>query len=153
MLKTFIHSLSAYLTSKDGIVLPSVLKLHFDNDMRIKTLVGGLTTIVINCYIIYIAVQKTLKMVKYNEPYISSFSFYADEKHEERYVDMSKTMLEIWHGDDSDASGAALFNTVKLDRESRRYIHVRVKNVFQTYDENGVKNETHKYYPVTKCSE
>ena len=47
------------------------------------------------------------------------------------FKEATKTLFEIWEGvgDEPDA----LFDTVDLDRDSRRYIHVRVKNVIHNH--------------------
>ena len=41
-------------------------------------------------------------------------------------------MLEITEMKDGNA-----FETVKLDRESRKYIHVRLRHILKTYDYEG----------------
>ena len=40
---------------------------------------------------------------------------------------MPKTILEIWKGEGTDPS--SLFQTVELDRDSRRFVHVQVTNI------------------------
>ena len=43
--------------------------------------------------------------------------------------------------------------TVKLDRDSRKYIHVRINNVIKTYDNEGSLNVTNQYYDIIECTE
>ena len=40
-----------------------------------------------------------------------------------------------------------------LDRESRRYIHVNVINVIETYDTDGKVTKTKNNYPLVLCKE
>ena len=47
-------------------------------------------------------------------------------------VDMSKPMLEITEMKDGNP-----FSTIELDRESRRYINIRVRHILKTYDQNN----------------
>ena len=44
------------ITNRDSIVYPSALKLHFDGDAPLKTLIGGTFSCLIDAYVIYISV-------------------------------------------------------------------------------------------------
>ena len=55
-----------------------------------------------------------------------------------KLVDTSRTSVEIWEGDDSKGANF-LQDTVKLDEDSRKYVHINVKNVVVTYDGNDRK--------------
>ena len=57
---------------------------------------------------------------------------------------MSKPMLEVteMRGDDP-------FKTIKLDRESRRYLHIRMRHIHKHYDENNELITTNTYYPLS----
>ena len=48
------------LRDKDAITAPSALKWHFDRDRNLKTTFGGILTIAIQLYVVYIAVDKVL---------------------------------------------------------------------------------------------
>ena len=63
-------------------------------------------------------------------------------------VNLSKPMLEITEMKDGNA-----FSSVKLDRESRKYIHVRLRHISKKYDSNNELSIENTYYPLTKCSE
>ena len=53
-------------------------------------------------------------------------------------------MLEIFElNDDSQ------IESVKLDRESRKYINIWVNHITKTYDENGNMTKKEKFYPLT----
>ena len=52
-------------------------------------------------------------------------------------------MLEITEMIDGNA-----FQTIKLDRESRRYIHVRLRHILKTYDQNDELTITSTYYSL-----
>jgi len=61
-------------------------------------------------------------------------------------VDMAKPIFTILEGGSEDP-----FQTVELNEESRKYIHVRVNNIIKTYiqgDEIKIPN----YYDVVRCS-
>ena len=82
-------------------------------------------------------------------PYITSLeSGFEDLERPIPLSNLSKPMFEITEMIDGDP-----FVTVELNRESRQYIHVRVRHITKTYDEEGNMNITNKYYPLKKCSE
>ena len=54
-------------------------------------------------------------------------------------------MFQIWHG------GNKMKETVELDVDSRRYIHVTLKNIIHTYNTNGELIKTIVPSKVTKC--
>ena len=43
----YIKKLTDFVTSKDAIIEPSATKLHFNNDIKIRTFAGGFMTLVI----------------------------------------------------------------------------------------------------------
>ena len=57
-------------------------------------------------------------------------------------------MLEISEMKDGNA-----FTSVKLDRESRKYINVRLRHISKKYDENNELSIENTYYSLTQCSE
>jgi len=59
-----------YIRSKDSIVKPSALKLHFNKEMKIKTLFGGILSITITYVIIHITIGKAIGMVTYDDPMV-----------------------------------------------------------------------------------
>ena len=59
---------------------------------------------------------------------------------------MSLPLLGIFSGGDKP------FDAVDFNEESRKYFHVRVKNVIKTYDDAGKLKERSKYYDVEPCS-
>ena len=63
-----------------------------------------------------------------------------------KFIDISKPLLELWKGGDGDP-----FQTLELDRESRKYIHVRVNNIVKTYGLDGMMTAKDNYYPVVQC--
>lgn len=60
-----IKKLLNYIKVKDSVTIPSALQLHFDGDIKIKTLGGGLISILIQLYVLYIAISKGVRMVNY----------------------------------------------------------------------------------------
>ena len=46
--------------------------------------------------------------------------------------EMSKPIFTILEGGSDDP-----FKSVELNRDSRKYIHVRINNIIKTYDNNG----------------
>ena len=63
-----ISKLISIISNRDIIVDPSALKLHFDGDVKIKTMIGGLLSIAIEGYVIYTAVKKSINMLSYSDP-------------------------------------------------------------------------------------
>jgi len=45
------------------------------------------------------------------------------------------------------------FVSIELNRESRKYVHVRMRHIKKVYDENGEMEIFNTYYPLTRCSE
>ena len=74
-------------------------------------------------------------MITFDEPYIRQIkSDLKNSTEKVQYKDVSKTILEIWEGEGNNPDD--LFNTVRLDRNSRKYVHIQVKNMIKTYDKN-----------------
>ena len=53
------ETLLGYITSKDGLSVPGALTMHFDGDVRLKTLVGGVITIAIQLVVACIVLQRS----------------------------------------------------------------------------------------------
>ena len=61
---------------------------------------------------------------------------------------MSKLILEVWEG----GKGSSPLKSVELDRDSRRYIHVRLLNEMKMNNTlTGELEEIKNYYPLQKC--
>ena len=83
-------------------------------------------------------------MYTHNGPHITSLGAgFVDLDHKFNLVNLSKPIIEITEMTDENA-----FQTVKLDRESRQYIHVRVRHILKTYDQLGNMTVTNTYYPI-----
>jgi len=61
---------------------------------------------------------------------------------------MSKPIFKILRGGSENT-----FESVELDWESRRYVHVNVKNVHQDWDANGSLRVTNTSYDLERCKE
>ena len=66
-----INKIVSLISDRDIIVDPSVLKLHFDGDLKIKTLIGGMLSLFIEAYVIYTAVTKSINMITFDDPSIT----------------------------------------------------------------------------------
>ena len=66
-----INKIVTSISNRDEIVDPSALKLHFDGDVKIKTLIGGLISIFIEAFVIYTAVSKSIHMSSSSDPQIT----------------------------------------------------------------------------------
>ena len=64
------------------------------------------------------------------------------------YSKYAKAILEIWNGEGD--TPADLKNTVKLDRDSRRYIHVSVKHVIKDKKEEESNDVPQFFETVAK---
>ena len=56
-------------------------------------------------------------------------------------MNLTKTMMYITEMKDGNP-----FNTVDLDRDSKRYVHIRLKHISKTYDENDEVTEEINYH-------
>ena len=45
------------------------------------------------------------------------------------------------------------FHSIELDRDSRKYIHLRLRHILKEFDSEGEMIVTNTYYPFTRCSE
>ena len=91
-------------------------------------------------------------MLGLKKPYINSLEkgMTFEEDNEKVFVaqtGVSKPMLGFWDG------GISPFSAVTLDRESRKYIHVRVNNIVKTYDKDGEQTVTENFYKLDECTE
>ena len=59
------------IINRDTITNPSALKLHFDGDVRLKNLIGGILSVIIDVYVSYIAITKFIDMVTFSDPTIT----------------------------------------------------------------------------------
>ena len=95
MLKSFRD----YIASKDEIVEPSALKLHFNEDYKIKTFFGGFFSLMIQGMVASIVVTKSIKMFNSEDPSMSSVEFKIDEDQVVPFADVAKIIFQIWDGD------------------------------------------------------
>ena len=82
-----------WIASKDEIVEPSALKLHFNQDYRIKTFVGGCFSLMIQCIVAYIVIYKSYNMVLRRAPSMYSIEEKIDEDLEIPFVDATKIIF------------------------------------------------------------
>ena len=66
-------------------------------------------------------------MVWFEEPNILQLENIYNSNERVYYNETAKTMLQVWEGKGDGPD--ELFRTVELNRDSRRYIHIRVKNI------------------------
>jgi len=126
----FIKKITDFVTSKDGIIEPSATKLHFNNDTKIRSLVGGFLTLVIKCYVIYLTFTSGKKMFDYSAPTVIQIEGKLPESKDDvsiKATQLSRTILEIWDGKGDNYD--SITQTVPLNRDSRKYVHVNVRNV------------------------
>ena len=67
-----LEKLRNYVRGKDEIVKPSHTRLNFMGDVKQKTFVGGMLSIFIGLYVLYIALDRGLTMVLRHDPAIKS---------------------------------------------------------------------------------
>ena len=60
----------------------------------------------------------------------------------------SKALIEIWSGEDDGPE-----NSVELTADSRRFMHVNLKQVINRYDTEGNESTEINRFPVIKCPE
>ena len=108
-------------------------------------MLGGVISILVRLYVLNIAINKSIIMFSYEEPYLSTIErnieMEEDEHQTFKWAD-NKAMLNIWEGE-----GNNPFAKVDLNRDSRRFIHVRLNNVVKEYNAAGVETRSDIYYP------
>ena len=84
-------------------------------------------------------------MVTYSDPHLSSTTIGKDRYESKRHLFKDvKPILEIWKGGEGDP-----FQSIELNRDSRRYLHVRINNIVKTYDNiTKEQTKTNNYYPL-----
>ena len=95
-----------------------------------KTILGGILSLGVQIYVIYVAIMKSIQMLGFQGPDILQVS----EKFDHQYAGVQKLALmqpylEILEGGD---------NTVDLEAQDyRRFIHLRVNNIVKNFDEES----------------
>ena len=59
----------------------------------------------------------------------------------------SKTLIELWEGGNEEPE-----RPVKLDKSTKKYIHVNLKQISFSYDKDGKEKKDVKSVPVEICS-
>ena len=77
-----------FITDIDEIAPPSATNLHFQGDIKQKTLLGGLVSLGVYLYVLYFVYQNGKKMVTYDDPSISSIEKQMD------YIEVGKKYLD-----------------------------------------------------------
>ena len=89
-------------------------------------------------------------MLTYLQPEISSQNE-PHAGHNKVFVkDVSKVLFYMFSGMDGKSTNP--YTTIKLDRESRKYIHVRLKEVTKSYND-GIESTAEKIFQINQCSE
>ena len=88
-------------------------------------------------------------MVTRDDPYILSIEkgMTSKDNNTVSLVNISKPLFFIKTGGSKNPH-----ENLELNRDSRRYIHVRQHHHIKRFDEDGKLNEIHHYHPVHKCS-
>ena len=104
----------------------------------------------IELYVMNIAGRNLIKMFGLQGPTIDSIeAAMTSEDNDKVFINQERVslpLLGLWSGGDKP------FTPVDLDKESRRFIHVRAKNVIKSYNKDGKLSKTDKYYDVAPCS-
>ena len=82
-----------WIASKDEIVEPSALKLHFNQDYKIKTFVGGCFSLIIQGIVVYIVISHFYTMINRGAPTMYSVVDKIDDDLEVPFVNVSKTIF------------------------------------------------------------
>ncbi len=62
------NKISGFIRGQDQIMDPSVYKLHFNNDTKMRTLGGGIITLFVAVMVARIFITNTVNMVTYDDP-------------------------------------------------------------------------------------
>jgi hypothetical protein len=67
-----IKKISNFIREKDEIVSPSANELHFNTDHKQKTMAGGVASLLVSCYVLFMVYSNGSKMIfKDNNDYKS----------------------------------------------------------------------------------
>ena len=84
-------------------------------------------------YLFYIAISQFLRMVNYNDPGIESIEITFDNDQKRIYHNStSLALIEIWQGGNDQPE-----KTFLLTHETKRYMHVNLKQITKKYDSGG----------------
>ena len=157
-----LQKVLAYIRSKDGIMKPSHTRLNFMGDVKQKTFIGGIFSMFISLYVLYIAVDKAHYMIMRVNPTIRSIvkGYHQDDK--VRLEDLPVVLLEIWGQDTSrdehhklgeGDSARSMFKPIELDESTKRYMDIKLKQVTVHFNDQGHEWTESKYFGVEKCKE
>jgi len=134
-----MYYISNFIRDRDSIQQRSVFRLHFNKDLRIKTICGGVLSTIFQLVVLSILVSRCVRLFSFSDPKIAQTESELEDATEKVYLkDVPATMLEIWGGanilSDHRASHDHFFQRVKLGRDSRSYISIKVHNVINKSD-------------------
>ena len=140
-----------YIRSWDDIVLPAFHDLHINDNVEQKTLLGGLFSLLIYSVVLYIALDQGERMLTYNDPEILSIEQPYHEYQDEVFLNQTaKPIFKIFQGHTTGSKNRPQ-DTVELDWESKKYVHVRIKKESKTYDSEDQMSTSTEYFKVTRC--
>ena len=141
-------SISSFIRERDEIVSPNASNLHFNTDLKQKTMIGGLASLLVSCYVIFMVIIQGKKMIYRLE---NSYKTLEEQMNYEEVGQqplslMSKPLFEILENGD---------NTVDLgDDMSDSFINIRLRNIIKNYNNNTEQFEFYSnYYRMAKCEE
>ena len=67
------------MRSKDGIAPTMKTAIHFNNDVQTLTIFGGIITMIVKIYVLFIALSQGIKMVTYKSPYMIMTQMYLGD--------------------------------------------------------------------------
>ena len=112
-------------------------------------MVGGTASILVKFLLFYVAIHKFIHMIQFIEPKLETLSkgydYHNTEKHP--WASMGAPMVSIVKG-----TGANPLESITLDRESRRYVHIEANHHIKSYDKDGKYSQVINKYLLTKCS-
>ena len=101
----------------------------------------------------YFIVSELLIVVKYEAPYKNTeIENLKNTTEKIKMIEMSKPIFNIYEVKEN-MNMDDRFESIELNEESKKYIHVQVNNIVKTYDSNSVMTKTINKYNLTRCSE
>jgi hypothetical protein len=148
-MKKFTKPVTDYVRDMDAIVEPSSAGLHFQTDMKQKTLCGGFLSLAVTIYVIFFVYTKGSMMFKRDEPNMASLE--EQMKYEDvgkiSVANTAKVLFEILENGD---------NPVDLfaGENYRQYAHIRLCQIIKTYDDAGKETVTKSCdFDLKRCDE
>ena len=96
-----IVKLSGLLADQDIITNSGYVRFHFERDEKSRSVIGGIISIILHMFLLWIIIENGIRMFSRAEPYTASYEEKVDVTQDAGhlpFIHMSKILLEITQG-------------------------------------------------------